>query len=146
MKRHLSSIVLVLGAAGCHAQTEQPVQESSGAAKSLGYSSVPEALASLKGKPGVNVSTTKPDGWVIITEPAPAFAVWSFTPEAHYAHPAVVRRVTKQDPTGGVGVEMTALCQAEKEPCDRLIREFQQLNERMREQVRARTQQGKAQQ
>jgi hypothetical protein len=146
MKRHLVFVALALVGAGCLAQTEQqPTQESPGAAKSVGYSSVPEALAALKAKAGVNVTTTKPDGWVIITEPTPAFAIWSFTPEGHYAHPAVVRRVIKQDSTGGVGVEMTALCQAEKEPCDRLIREFQQLNARMREQVRARMQQGKAQ-
>ena len=124
----------------------QPIQESPGAFKSLGYTSVAEALASLKAKPGVSVNVTKPDGWVIVNEPAPAFAVWSFTPEGHYAHPAVVRRAIKQDANGAVSVEMTALCQAEKEPCDKLIREFQQLNERMRQQVGSRMNQGKVEQ
>jgi hypothetical protein len=107
---------------------------------------VAEALASLKAKAGVTVTVTKPDGWVIVNEPTPEFAVWSFTPEGQYAHPAVVRRQINQDTNGGVGVQMTALCQAEKEPCDRLIREFQQLNERMREWVRSRTKQGKPEQ
>lgn len=144
MKRRIPLALLLLASATCLAQSEQPIQESPGASKSLGYSSVSEALASLKAKPGVSIS--KPDGWVIITEPAPAFAIWSFTPEGHYAYPAVVRRAIKQEPTGAVSVDMTALCQAEKDPCDRLIREFQQLNERMREQVRSRTKQGKVEQ
>ena len=95
-----------------------------------------EALESLKAKPGVEINVTKPDGWTIITERDP-YTMWSFAPEGHYAYPAVVRRVLKQDDRG-VFIEMSALCQAEKAPCDRLIRDFQQLNERIRESFRNR--------
>lgn len=146
MKHYVATLLLATSCAICLAQSEVPLEESRGAAQALGYASVSQALESLKAKPGVSINITKPDGWVIINEPNPTFAVWSFTPEGHYAHPAVVRRIIQQRPNGEVYVEMAALCQATKEPCDKLIREFQQLNERMREQVRARMQQGKAQQ
>jgi hypothetical protein len=147
MHRYIVPLLLASGFTTCLAQSDQrPLEESPGAANGLGYSSVSEALESLKAKAGVTVKVTKPDGWVIVNESSPVFAVWSFTPEGHYAHPAVVRRVIQQRPGGDVYVEMTALCQADKASCDKLIREFQQLNERMREQVRARLQQGKGQQ
>jgi hypothetical protein len=97
-KRHLSLLALVLIVASAHSQ--QPIEESPGAAKLLGYPTVAEALTSLKAKSGVSVSVTKPDGWTIITEPAPVLAVWSFAPEGHYAYPAVVRRAIARDSTG----------------------------------------------
>jgi hypothetical protein len=116
----------------------EPVTEQPGAAEKLGYRSVPLVLEALKAKPGVTVNVTKPDGWIIVVEPDTK-AMWSFTPEGHYAHPAVVRRTVKSDEKGNVGIEMVALCQATKEPCDRLIREFQQLNEQLAQAMRARS-------
>jgi hypothetical protein len=118
------------------AQIAQPVAESIDTADRLGYSSVAEALRSITSKPGVQVNVTQPDGWTIVNDPSPVFSVWSFTPQSHPAHPAVVRRSMKQDKTGKVYVEMVALCQAEKEPCDQLVRNFQLLNEQIRENVR----------
>ena len=93
----------------------------------IGYASVKEALEELKAKPGV-VVVTKPDGWIIATEPK-VYAQWSFTPEGHYAHPAVVRRLVQQRPDGEVSVETSALCGAEQNACDRLMAEFRALNE-----------------
>lgn len=84
-------------------------------------------------KPGVSINELKPSGWIIVNEPRSI--MWSFTPVGHYAHPAVVRReVVERD--GGVALEMRALCQADKASCDKLIREFQELNERMRQSMR----------
>jgi hypothetical protein len=80
----------------------------------------------------------KPDGWIIVIEPNKT--MWSFVPEGHYAYPAVVRRAMKQD-AKGIYLEMTALCQADKLSCDKLIREFEQLNARMKEEFRNRQQQ-----
>ena len=94
------------------------------------------ALESLKSTPGVSITVTQPDGWTIAVEPA-AKAIWSFTPASHYAYPAVVRREVKER-DGGVYVEMVALCQAKKVPCDKLIREFQLLNQRLSESMRNR--------
>jgi hypothetical protein len=131
MRIFFASLLLLLGATNCRAQSEKPIEESPDGASSLGYATVREALASLTAKPGVSVTVTKPDGWTIVNETSPEFAVWSFTPQSHYAYPAVVRRTLKQT-NGQVHVVTTALCQADKLSCDKLIREFQQLNEKMR--------------
>ena len=95
--------------------------------KSVGFETVEDALTFLKTKPSVSFTVTKPDGWLIANDSSP-FAVWSFTPEGHYAHPAVVKRELKQNEKGDVQIEMTALCQAAKEPCDKLINEFKEMN------------------
>jgi hypothetical protein len=84
--------------------------------------------------PGVSI--TQPDGWTIAVEPGTK-AIWSFTPAGHYAYPAVVRREVKQR-DGNVYVDTVALCQAEKAACDRLIRDFERLNQRMSESMRSR--------
>jgi hypothetical protein len=137
MRKHLSILTALLTlAAPCAAQSEQPLPEQPGAATNLGYKTVAEALAAFRQRPGAIVEVTGPERWTIVTLPAPEYAIWSFTPEGHYAHPAVVRRTVKQA-NGMVYVEMSALCQAAKEPCDRLMREFQQLNQRMRDEVGA---------
>ncbi len=138
MRFGLLVVISVFAMARCFAQAAPPIEESAHAAEKLGYSSVAEALEALKSKPHAQVNVTQPDGWTIVNEPPPNFAVWSFTPQGHPAYPAVVRRTTRQAPDGNVSVEMVALCQAAKEPCDQLIRDFQQLNEQMRERVRSR--------
>lgn len=126
--RFAAEVLLVAFAGLAHAQF---VPE---AHRALGYQSVAEALEALKTKPGVQINVTKPDGWIIANEGRDV--VWSFAPPNHYAHPAVVRRELVVQPDGEVTVETRALCQAPKEPCDRLIGEFQALNEAMREGVR----------
>jgi hypothetical protein len=113
-----------------HAQATEPIAESPG---TLEYKSVAEALEALKAKPGVQTNVTKPNGWIIASEGVDV--VWSFTPADHYAHPAVVRRALIVRPSGELFVEMRALCQLSKDACDRLIFEFQELNERMRQSV-----------
>ena len=103
----------------------------------VGFKTVSEALETLKAKPGVSVNFTKPDNWTIISEPD-GKAVWSFTPPTHYAYPAVVKREIKVHANGGVYIETRALCQAEKVACDRLLEEFNQLNNRARSAVQQR--------
>lgn len=137
----VSLLLLLLGATNCLAQSEKPIEESPDGASSLGYTTVHDALVSLTAKPGVGITVTKPDGWTIVSESSPEFAVWSFTPQAHYAYPAVVRRIVKQT-NGQVHVVTTALCQADKLSCDKLIREFQQLNEQMKNKSQKPVQQG----
>ena len=132
-------VVLALAASGSAAFAQSvpaPVEESASGAEKRGYKTVATALEGLKSTPGVSVTVTQPDGWTIAVEPTTK-AIWSFTPANHYAYPAVVRREIKER-DGGVYVEMVALCQAEKVPCDKLIREFQLLNQRMSESIRNR--------
>ena len=103
----------------------------------VGFKTVSEALETLKTKPGVNVKFTQPDNWTVISAPD-SKTVWSFTPSAHYAYPAVVKRELKVRANGDVYIETRALCQAEKVACDKLIEEFNQLNSRTRSAVQQR--------
>jgi hypothetical protein len=103
---------------------------------SFDYPSVQEALDALKAKPGVQIQITKPDAWTIVNEPGNI--QWSFAPSGHYAHPAVVKREIKVNSGGDVYIEMSGLCQAEKASCDRLMDEFKELNERIRQSIKAR--------
>jgi hypothetical protein len=135
--RFMTALALAASSLTAIAQTAlPPIEESASGVTKLGYKTVAAALEGLKAMPGASVTVTQPDGWTIAVEPGTK-AMWSFTPAGHYANPAVVRREIKQR-DGGIYVEMVALCQAEKEPCDRLIREFQELNQRMSEAIRNR--------
>lgn len=129
-----------LGAA--HAQgTAEAASSNLTTDSGVGFKTVGEALETLKNTPDININYTKPDNWVIITEPS-GKVFWSFTPQRHYAYPAVVKRELKVRPDGGVYVEMRALCQADKSACDKLIEEFKQLNNRSRTAVQQKLNQG----
>jgi hypothetical protein len=133
MTRVLSLILLAcIGGMGGSSFAQDDLQPDDEYARQtvIGYASVKEALEELKAKPGV-VIVTKPDGWIIATEPK-VYAQWSFTPEGHYAHPAVVRRLVQQRPDGEVYVETSALCGAEQHSCDRLMAEFRESNDKLR--------------
>ncbi len=94
----------------------------------IGYPSVAAALEALRARSDVKV--TEQDGWFIINDPV-STTLWSFTPMGHPAHPAVIKRsVVEQN--GGTYLDMKGLCQAKKEPCDKLMEEFKALNEKMR--------------
>ncbi|WP_144298965.1 hypothetical protein [Variovorax paradoxus] len=106
----------------------------------IGYPSVAEAMRVLEETPGSSVTVTEPDRWTIISEPGPTYTQWSFTPAGHYAHPAVVRRGIKIAGSGGVFIETTALCEAQKLSCDKLLDEFRQMNARAKQAVQERLQ------
>ncbi|MDB5959390.1 MAG: heat shock protein DnaJ-like protein [Massilia sp.] len=98
-------------------------------AGSVGYPTVAAALEALKAKKDVTISIQ--GGWTIVDD-APAHTIWSFSPLGHPAHPAVVKRTIVEN-GGMVGMDMTALCQADKVSCDNLMEEFKALNARMSE-------------
>jgi hypothetical protein len=101
----------------------------------IGYSSVQAALDALRAKPGVNISVR--EGWTIVNDPEGA--VWSFTPDGNHAHPAVAKRsLIRKD--GAVFMEMNVHCEAGKVACDDFVRQFHELNERLRQDM----QRGKA--
>lgn len=134
----IASVALVVVTTAV-AQPQSPTTEETGSS-GVGYSTVAEALASLKAKSGVQVHITTPDAWTIANEPNGI--QWSFVPSNHYANPAVVRREVKVNREGGVFIEMRALCQAEKAQCDKLIEEFKGLNESMRQSIQSRLKSG----
>ncbi|HEX5054945.1 MAG TPA: DUF4019 domain-containing protein [Gammaproteobacteria bacterium] len=104
-------------------------------AASIGYSSVKEALDSLKKKPGVEISDR--NGWTIITEKgAKELVVWSFAPRSDPAYPAVAKRnVYEKD--GGIYVDLNILCHAPRPDCDNFQAQFKWLNEQMTQGMQA---------
>jgi hypothetical protein len=110
--------------------TQEPLVESprNEAKAAIGYASPAEALAALKAKPGVTVTVLAPQGWTIVEDRE---TLWSFTPSGHYAHPSVVKR-TLQQVGDQLAIQMDVMCNADKASCDRLVREFQELDERMK--------------
>jgi len=133
---------LALGSAFAQ-QASAPTGEVARHAR-IQFASVAEALAALEGKDGNGTIVTHSDGWVIVNEPSAA-AQWSFTPAGHYAYPAVVRRVVQRGPNGAVSVETSSICEAAQEPCARLLAEFEALNDRVTQAIKARSRQGSSQ-
>ncbi|MBS0224357.1 MAG: molecular chaperone DnaJ [Proteobacteria bacterium] len=91
----------------------------------IGYPSVEAALKDLRGRPGVTFSTE--NGWTIATE-ASTFTIWSFAPPRHPAYPTAVKRRVVTESDGMVSLKMEVLCEASKQACDDVVREFQKLN------------------
>ena len=100
----------------------QPLPESP--TSSIGYPSVATTLAALRARPEIEFSTQ--NGWAIAVDDHTR-TIWSFSPSSYPAYPAVVKRHVKPDDAGGSTIEMSVLCEAQKEPCDDLVRTFDQL-------------------
>ncbi|OEC35682.1 molecular chaperone DnaJ [Pseudomonas sp. 21C1] len=94
---------------------------------SIGYKTVELALKALKSKEGINLSSQ--GGWTIIEDKEDSnLVLWSFTPDSHPAHPAAIKRKVVER-NQKIYIQMSALCQAKKEDCDKLMQEFEQLNQ-----------------
>lgn len=105
------------------------------------YTSVAQALAELSARDGAGTIVVHSDGWTIINELG-AQAQWSFTPTGHRAHPAVVRRTVRRDGKSQVNVETASLCEGSQPACDMLLKEFEAMNDRITQSIRARARQG----
>ncbi|GAA0552686.1 hypothetical protein GCM10009098_20490 [Rheinheimera aquimaris] len=94
---------------------------------SIGYKTVELALNALKSKEGTNLSIQ--GGWTIIEDKEDSnLVLWSFTPDSHPAHPAAIKRKVVEK-NQKIYIQMSALCQAKKVDCDKLMQEFEQLNQ-----------------
>ena len=113
------------------------VPDAQSQTSSISYSTVAEARTALLAKPGAQAQEQQ--GWLIIND-SPEFTLWSFTPLGHEAHPAVIKRIIMQQ-GDGVFIEMSALCEAKKAPCDRLVDEFVKLNDTIRQNLQRKLQQ-----
>jgi hypothetical protein len=56
--------------------------------------------------------------------------IWTFTAAGHPAHPSVVCRQPVED-AGKLGIDMGVQCEASEEECERLVRGFEALNQKM---------------
>lgn len=94
----------------------------------IGYPTVAAALADLRTKPDVEVSVQ--NGWTIAVDKS-HFTVWSFAPQNDPAYPSVVKR-SAVDNGHGSNLEMKVLCESSKAACDKMVMDFQALNQRVR--------------
>jgi len=60
--------------------------------------------------------------------------IWTFTVAGHPAHPSVVCRQPVED-GGKLRIEMGVQCDASEDECERLVRGFEALNEKMLKEV-----------
>lgn len=105
---------------------------------SIGYPSVQAAFEALQ--QDSTAKFRKQGDWVIVNSKEDKnFVIWSFTPPSYPAYPAVVKRVLFEK-DGAIQMQMSALCQADKDPCDRLIEEFKILNNKIQEGVQKKSQ------
>jgi hypothetical protein len=111
------------------ALTEEPTSTVS----TIGYPSVADALSALQAREDVFISME--DGWTIITEPG-GLIIWSFSPPDQPAYPAVAKRVFYRE-QGMWFIKMDVRCEASKTACDQLQRDFEALNDSMREAIEA---------
>ena len=95
----------------------------------IGYRTVADALEALKGDS--TVQTRVENGWTLVTDDAHK-TIWSFAPSSDPAYPAVAKR-TVVERGGAVSLDMRVLCQSGKLACDNFVRQFEALNDRVRE-------------
>ncbi|MEM9257166.1 MAG: hypothetical protein AAGA91_17110 [Pseudomonadota bacterium] len=96
------------------------------------FGSAKEAFEVLSSDPTMDFGYS--DGWAVATpRDTDDFVVWTFTPEDHPAHPAVVRREVVWL-EGEIHIDMSVLCHAAEDPCDQLVEKFEGLNAGIAEQ------------
>ena len=93
----------------------------------IDYSSVSETLEKLKKHPSSKIS--QQDGWSIVSLIENGnHVLWFFAPKENSAHPAVVKKtITVKD--GSSETVILTLCEAPKQTCDDLIKQFKHINE-----------------
>ena len=100
------------------------------ASSGIGYPSVAAALADLHSKP--EVIFREEGGW-IIAEDRSHYTLWSFATDGDPAYPSAVKRTAVQEAGGSVTMNMNILCEATQDACDKLVANFNELNERARD-------------
>jgi hypothetical protein len=103
------------------------------ASSGIGYPSVAAALRDLHSKP--DVIFREEGGW-IIAEDRSHYTLWSFATESDPAYPSAVKRTAVQEAGGSVTMNMNILCEAKQDACDKLMANFNELNERARDSLK----------
>jgi hypothetical protein len=100
----------------------------------IGYSTVAAALADLHSKS--EVIFREEGGW-IIAEDRSHYTLWSFAPEGDPAYPSAVKRSAVQGSGGSVNMIMNILCESTQSACDKLVANFNELNERAQDSLKS---------
>jgi hypothetical protein len=104
------------------------------ASSGIGYPSVAAALADLHSRP--EVIFREEGGW-IIAEDRSHYTLWSFAPADDSAYPSAVKRTAIQAAGGSVTMNMNILCESTQNACDKLVADFNELNERARDSLKS---------
>jgi hypothetical protein len=112
----------VLAVQAAHAADEAAIA-------AIDYESVAAVLAALRTDSAAQFESQA--GWIVVASSERGNPVlWSFTPEGHPAHPAVVKR-TALEKKGAGFVELATLCQGPEPECVALLEEFKQVNQQI---------------
>jgi hypothetical protein len=131
MRSILTPAVALLLASASSSLSQQ--QQQAPRDRAIEYSSVEEALATLRARRDVKIS--EQGGWTVVQDVQDDLTMWSFTPSNHPAYPAVVKRTFFQDQSGAWHVDMRVKCRGTKANCDKLVADFRALNEQMRQAI-----------
>lgn len=100
-------------------------------AGNIGYASPDAALAALRKMP--DTTLREENDWLVAHDKANA-TLWSITTDKHPAHPTAVKRtLTERD--GAVVIKTNVMCGAQKDVCDKVVQQFQQINDGLRQEV-----------
>lgn len=120
---------LTLGGASAFAD-DVPSQTPTSKPVTIEYPTVAEALNALQSRKDAKSYTAGP-GWLVFEIPS-EYTIWTFVPKDNAAYPAVVKRVITRD-ANGVYINMDVLCEASQSACDDLVKQFNQLNDQMKQ-------------
>lgn len=107
----------------------EPLPEAPGS--TIGYPTVAAALQALRARPDIHLSVQ--GGWTLAEDGA-NHTFWAFSPEGDPSYPSAIKRVITER-NGDVYIEMGVDCEASKAACDKLVIDFQRLNDSIRERV-----------
>jgi len=126
MRYLLISLLLLLFTGPLYAENSMLTESDT---TNIEYASPKEAFDALRKKPEVSFRQEE-SGWVTAYDKG-ASTVWSFSPKSAPSYPAVVKR-TVEESHNEIRIRMGVLCGASKEVCDQLVREFTALNEKIK--------------
>jgi UDP-N-acetylglucosamine enolpyruvyl transferase len=98
-------------------------------AGNIGYASPDAALAALRDMPDTTIR--EENDWLVAHDKANA-TLWSITTDKHPAHPTAVKRTLTQH-DGAVVIKTNVMCGAQKDVCDKVVQQFEQINDGLRQ-------------
>ena len=121
--------MLFIFSSSCYALA--PIAESP--TSTIEYASPKAAYEALSKKQGVTFRKEE-NGWVVAYDEIVS-AIWSFSPATDPSFPAVVKRTIVEN-AEGISIKMDVKCGASKEACDQLVNNFLDLNEKIKQDIK----------
>lgn len=120
------AVALALGGV---AAVAEPLPEAAGS--QIGFPTVAAALQALRALPDFHISVE--NGWTLAVDSANT-TFWAFPPASDPSYPSAVKReFVKMN--GDLLIHMSVHCEASKAACDKLVIDFQHVNDALREHV-----------